>query len=221
MRSAAWTLLVLVVCRASWLATPVAAQTLILDQPPNQVSSGTSDFDCNVCQSGSLVIAEDFVLMETRSINEIAIWGGYVDDQVFNDNFTVQVFADNAGEPTTPPLVTQSGVPTARELTGLTVGFNGAMVDEYRFTLLLPSPLLLGPGTYWILIANDSTGQAGDFVWGFGTLDQGSGRAGSSVSVSGAVWFANPTNFSIRIPLGIFADGFESGTTNAWSATQR
>jgi hypothetical protein len=112
-------------------------------------------------------------------------------------------------------------VSSARAPTGLTVPFSGSPVDEYRFTLRLSAPVTLAAGIYWIAIANDSTGQEGDFVLEFGAVDLDHGRAGSAVSTTGAVWFANVTNFGLQIPdVLLFIDGFEAGDTLAWSAVQ-
>lgn len=93
-------------------------------------------------------------------------------------------------------------------------------MDEYRFLLRLPSPPPLAAGTYWIEIADDSSGQTGELVWGYGTVDPVAGRDGAALSVSGAVWFPTPADFNLRIPTALFVDGFESGDTIAWSAVQ-
>jgi hypothetical protein len=201
-----------------WMAAgDPRAQAQLLDQPPTRTSSGCSDFDCTYHDS-SLVIAEDFVLEDERTILEMTIWGGYVDDQAFDDDFLVQIFSDDSGLPDTPPIFSEFGVATRRTPTGFTVGFSGTQVDEYVFTLRLSAPLTLPAGTYWMEIANDSTGQAGDFVWAFGSLDPEHGRAGSAVSTVGTLWFQNSTNWCLRIPEVLFADGFESGDKAAWSA---
>lgn len=214
-----WMVLALLAASAAGPVEPLAAQSL--DQPPTRASSGVSDLDCGFCQNGSMVIAEDLVLTEPGWIAELTIWGGYVDDLVYDDHFTVRILADGAGDlPATPALFAWTGVPAIREATGLTVPFNGSPVEEYRLTLRLPSPPLLTAGTYWMLIANDSTGQDGEFVWGYGTLDAVNGRAGAALSVSGAVWFASPTHFNLRVPFVPFADGFESGDTGSWTSTQ-
>jgi hypothetical protein len=210
---------VVTACLLGIPASRAAAQAL--DQQPTRESSGVSDLDCDFCQNGSLVIAENVVFTEPGWIAELTIWGGYVDDLGYDDLFTVQIFADTAGGlPATPALVAYTGLPATREATGLTVPFSGSPVDEYRFILDLPAPPLLPTGTYWIEIANDSTGQTGEFVWGYGALDSAHGRAGSALSVSGAVWFPTPTHFNLQIPSVLFADGFESGDPGAWTTSQ-
>lgn len=205
---------------AAALATPLAAQPLLLDQPATQESSVVSDLGCGFCQNGSQVVAEDVVLAAPGWIDTILVRGGYVDDEVYDDRFRVQIYADSAGLPGLPALYAYSGLPAFRQATGLPVPFSGSPLAEHRYAIELPAPAALAAGTYWIEIANDSTGQIGEWVLGYGTLDPVSGRAGCALSINGSVWFASPANLNLRIPFVLFADGFESGGTTSWSATQ-
>lgn len=212
------TLLLLVGGQLS-LAVDLTAQTTVLDQQPTHTSSGNSELDCDGC--GSLVVAEDFVLTTTQSLAEVTLWGGYENDQVYTDAFKVEVIADDMGSPSASPLFARVGMTAQRVATGQTFGFSGSTVNEYRFTLRFSDPPLLAPGVYWIAIANDSTGQTGDFVWAFGSLDSVNGRSGSAVSSSGSgsTWFTNVTDWALLVPSTVFVDGFESGNTSAWSSS--
>ena len=205
---------------AAW-AVGVAPQARcqLLDQPPTRASSGTSDLDCGVCASGSLAFAEDLVLASAGTLSDLRVWGGYIDDEVYDDRFRVRIFLDSAGLPSPPALFEWTDVPVERTATGLTVPFSGVPVDEYRYDLTLPQSVALPAATYWLEVANDSTGQTGDWVWGYGTLDAVRGRAGAASSVSGAVWFQTPAHFSVRAQVVVLTDGFESGDTTAWTTT--
>lgn len=117
------------------------------------------------------------MLGSAQTVNQIIFWGGYYpgNTPLAVDDFTVNIYHDNAGVPGTS-VYSQSGVvPTDRTDTG--VDLFG--VDEYLFTLNLPNPPTLAAGTYWVEIFNNTSSIADDFFWETGTLDAVNGIQGS------------------------------------------
>ena len=159
-----------------------------LTQAPNQSNGIFSDPGCSLCFSGQQSIADNFVLGSSLKVNRIVLWGGYYpgNTPLAVDDFTVIIYRDNAGVPGTVVYNRDGIVSTERTDTG--VDLFG--VDEYRFTLDLPNPSTLSPGTYWVEIFNDTTAITDDFFWETGTLDAANGIAGSvwATVVPGANW---------------------------------
>lgn len=195
------TLLTLVFALAFTFAQVAGAQTILIDQQPNQINGLMNDFDCDICGTGQQSIAEDFVLAATETIGQIVIWGGYFPTNVplVTDNYTVIFHADAAGIPGAVVAPAETNVPTTRVDTGTDL-FG---VDEYQFTLTLANPVTLTPGTYWVEIYNDSTGSAETVFWETGTLDPvngiDDGAASFSTPGAGAGWFNSGANMSLQL----------------------
>jgi hypothetical protein len=62
-------------------------------------------------------------------------------------------------------------------------------VDEYKVTILLPAPVVLADGTYWVEIFNNA-GAGDNWFWEFGNLDAVNGifNYAFSFTTPGAVW---------------------------------
>lgn len=153
----------------------VAAQTTLLSQPPNRTDAHLSDAKLNSMimwpTPTGVCAAENFVLPSTSTIARIRIWGVYSPGggAPATDSLTVTLHGDAAGLPGAV-LSTQSGVPASRRPTGEAVGG----LAEYVYSLPL-DPVARPPGSYWIEVCNDTTGNAPSFFWEFGTVDPARG----------------------------------------------
>jgi len=169
------------------------AQTVILNQAPDQVNGYVSDFDAP--QS----IADNFVVSSTANVTQIRIWGfyAYTGTAPATDNFTVIFHADSAGLPGTS-ISTQTNVPVIRQVTGGTViGYT-----EYVYTLTLATPVNLSPGTYWVEIYDDTSADTDDnFYWELGTVDSTNGIPNSALATTtpGSGWITAQVDFAIEI----------------------
>jgi hypothetical protein len=99
--------------------------------------------------------AEDFVLGANSEITKANWSGAYINNTAPTDNFTVQIYGDNGGEPGASPIALLTGS-LLRTDTGTQI--IGREVFDYSLTL--SSPLALGPGTYYFdpidSVANDA-----------------------------------------------------------------
>ncbi len=166
---------------------PALSQTTVLSQVPNHMDNVRSDAQpfLPFVPSGDSV-ADNFILSSEKEINQIKIWGVYAygNTAPAADNFTVIVHSDSVGLPGNV-LSTQHNVPVTRQLTGGTSG----VFTEYVYTLRL-NPVMLGAGTYWVEIYNDTPGSPDDFYWEFGILDPLKGIAGAAEALTapGSNW---------------------------------
>ncbi len=172
------------------------AQTVILNQPPNQTDAIASDPD--IPDS----VAENFNLSSAATIAQIKIWGIYFRTNTpGTDNFTVIFHADSPGHMPGDVISTQHNVPAARRMTG------GPDVigryREYQYTLNLTTPVTLAPGTYWVEIFNDVTGTGDLFYWEFGTLDAARGIPGIAffVTVPGSSFWMSENAYDLAIEM--------------------
>ncbi len=164
------------------------AQTVILNQPPDQL--GYNGADPAIPET----LAENFILTSPAVITQIRIWGVYIGTNPI-DNFSVIFHSDAAGRPGTA-ISTENNVPVSRNTTGLLV-FG---LTEYVYTLTLSSPVSLTPGTYWVEIYN-SPGPDATFFWESGTLDGVNGISGSAGShtVPAGTWYSDSGDLAIII----------------------
>ncbi len=71
----------------------------------------------------------------------------------------------------------------------------GVVVVEYEYTIDLADNKVLGPGTYWVGITNDTSGSTESWFWETGDLDPGLGvlgQAWNTASTNGP-WNSDPT----------------------------
>ncbi len=159
---------------------PALTQTAILSQSPNHVDSHVSDAKLQslplLPNPTGVCVADNFILSSERTITQIRIWGIYFPGGIAPaiDNFTVVIHSDTAGLPGTA-LSTQHNVPATRQLTGENVGG----ITEHVYTLML-NPVILDPGTYWVEVCNDTTGNPASFFWEFGVVDPIHGIPGAA-----------------------------------------
>jgi hypothetical protein len=187
----------------------VFAQTVILNQPPNQQEASPSDPDFN--QS----LAENFVVNSTANIIQIRIWGCYASSNIVpaTDNFTVIFHADSSGSPGAA-ISTQNNVPVVRQATGGNVAI---IYTEYLYTLTLATPVTLTPGTYWVEIYNNSTGDF--FAWEKGNIDPTNGlpNLAWAETVPGSDWHpTDPSNLAIEIIKESATEATPVPTLNEW-----
>lgn len=182
------------------LPTPAAAQSDdeteapsspygFLTQAPDLVDGVLSDADCDACQGGVQVAAENFVWFS--NVCWIDFWGGYLPGSAPpQDSFTV-VFHDDAGGLPGPVVATYAGLRGHRSATGRTV----LGVDEYHYFLELdPAVWLDGSVDHWVEIYNDTPGSSESFFWETGDLDPNTGLPGHAVAseAPGSAWLPVP-----------------------------
>jgi hypothetical protein len=187
----------------------VFAQTVILNQVPNQVGEWGSD------PGDQQSLADNFIVSSTAKVTQIRIWGAYgrTNTAPATDNFTVIFHADSAGLPGAT-ISTQNNVPVVRQATGGTVvGFT-----EYVYTLTLATPVIFTPGTYWVEIYNETASVTDNFGWETGTVDPTNGIPNSafSLTVPGSSWQPIGAAAPIDLAIEITKETVAVPTMNEW-----
>ena len=146
----------------SGLNTCSTGSDVRLIQPPSTTSTLWSDSGCQDCTTGVTVRADNFELDAPTQITEAVVWGSYTPTgiPVAQDIFTLRVYADNAGAPGSL-VFSESNVSSQRIATG-----QWYFRDIYKHTLTPTVPILLGPGTWWLEVANDTSVSSTD-QWGW------------------------------------------------------
>jgi len=153
--------------------------------PPTHGNGFYSDADDS--GNGVYVWAARVDLLVPKTITQIRMWGGYYP---YNtppvDKFTLVVHADDPNVPGSPgPVLSmETNVSATRATTGYTI----AGVDEYEFLLTPSAPVSLAPGTYWIEIFNDTTGDDDTFFWSTSEYTLGFLNAGYANEAPGMYW---------------------------------
>ncbi|MEM0896146.1 MAG: hypothetical protein AAGJ79_04605 [Verrucomicrobiota bacterium] len=161
--------------------------------------------------AGSNFTAAQFTVTDFVLIEELVFEGHYLFSTpevpiVDVDDFTVGFFPNGTGAPidpfnpapVTPEIILQVITPLRTD-TGINVSsaFSDPY-DIYRYEALLPVPVALVPGTYWVAIAND-TSSFGDFVnwtWNFQP-----GASLNGINTSGANIQGPYFNFGFGTPI--------------------
>ncbi len=198
-----------------------------LDTTPPFVAP--SDFDCDNCSGTSQALTDNFKINVGGTLTQLTFHGAYSTNVAFNDNFEIKIWQDQFWTPGIEgvPGAVVATLPnnTVRNATGQNVsGFNA-----YRYQVNLNQHL--PRGKYWITVVNNSAAAGGsvDWLWLVGNSDTASrsiqGIAfNPSFAEGGPHWGPNPNDdLSLELqitpdPVSIFADGFESGNTSAWSS---
>jgi len=146
---------------------PKVNGTVLLDQQPNQSNGIFSDASCDLC-AGAQVLAENFALEDTATLEQVVFWTGYYpyDTPIDPDAIRVLIHQDAAGLPGTV-VYDESNVAYTRAQTGVIL-FG---VHEWLHTLTLGTPAVLPAGTYWIEIYNDTGWGTDDMFWEAGNAD--------------------------------------------------
>jgi hypothetical protein len=157
-------LIVLLSAVASLIALPAAADVIYNNGVPDLAAAYASDFDNS--DIGFLYeTADDFVLGGTVTLQDIHWWGVYgSDDSPETDDFTIRIFADDAGQPDAVALLEYTGLTVDRDPAGSLNGF----LDLYEYSVDVSPVVLQGGTTYWISIIND-TADDDDDTWYWAT----------------------------------------------------
>ena len=182
------------------LATPLAAQSPLLNQPPiipgpNYTFSGSGSF--------AQVLAEDFTVGAGASgLSTVRVWGVYYQSNTpANDLFTVNLYAEVGGVPAGPALQSWTSPSSTRTAAGFTAGsFNP--YDVYEYAIDLGAGVSLAPGSYLIEVYNQPAN--GD-IWAIvnGTPDPVAGTPGFAFSGSlpAATWFRSTSTYDLAFVL--------------------
>lgn len=136
------------------------APEVLLSQPPNHRSSGNlSDADPHPALGVNL-LAENFQVLRHKSLRSLRVWGGYTGNSVVPDNFTVIIHENDGGLPGTV-MSQQTGLSVTRTPTGRRF----QNLDEYRYEILLNTPVDLPPGIYLVQLFNNTAGSTTTWVW--------------------------------------------------------
>ena len=195
-------------------APDASGAAILIDQQPNGYGGIVSDAHCDYfCGLGAQVIADDFALAGAETINQIVFWGEYFpyDIPLATDDFTVIIHSDDNGKPGAA-ISTQTSVPSTRAQTGQ-IRFG---VHQYIFRLTL-TPVVLGPGIYWVEIFNNTALGIGDFLWETGNFDPVGGAydlIGFDDQAPGVDWNTSRDNMSLLISSGIQDDLAVTKTVN-------
>ena len=128
-------------------------------QEGNSSSGNISDADPHP-SIGVNLVAEDFRLLRDQTLHVLRFRGGYTGNTPVPDHFTAEFRADQGGLPGSlveirSPAVTVR-TPTGRQFLHL---------DEFDYTLTLVPPVSLPPGSYYLVLYNNTTGHATSWVW--------------------------------------------------------
>jgi uncharacterized repeat protein (TIGR01451 family) len=140
---------------------------ILLDQAPNLETGIFIDASCDIC-AGPQVLADNFALEATASLEQIVFWTGYypTDTPIDPDHIRILIHQDAAGLPGAV-VYDESDVAYTRVQTGVIL-FG---VHEWMHTLTLNTPASLPAGSYWLEIFNDTGFGTDDFFWETGDLD--------------------------------------------------
>ena len=154
------------------LLSPIGAQAdIIYDNggPDVPGRSGASDLDFFGIFSE---MVDDFTLPSTVPVTGINWWGAYTpNDQVGSvpDDFTIRIFDDLFAVVANVNVGTVSRVDTGLD------NFLDLSIFAYEATF---SPLVLGPGMYWLSIVNNTVGDLGNERWSWQSTENITGSSG-------------------------------------------
>jgi len=156
-----------------------------LNQYSTTTGGAASDLACEDCSSGVQVMADQFVLSGGSSVVGLRWRGAYApaDDASIHDRFFIEIRPDNGGEPGAAPVATLG--PFEADLKLDTGDTFPSSRREFEYTHMLPNPVALGAGTYWVLIYNDTQTSPDFWNWSIAPTDPVSGIPGRALSSTG------------------------------------
>ena len=162
-----------------------AQATVIYDNQASVDNGIGSDADA------SSFVADDFVLQPgATTITGIEWTGTYWNADTptaTTDNFTIQIFADNSGQPGAPLYILPIGSP-GRTDTGIDIFIFQTTRNLYSYLAPI-TPLTLTPGvTYWLSIVNNTSADTND-NWDW-SIDTSGGNAAAHSAF--APWNTTP-----------------------------
>lgn len=159
-----------------------------LNQYPNNIIAWASDADCDVCSTGMHYMADQLQPSSAISITGFEWWGLYGDDNAaIHDQFTIEIRADNGGQPGAAPILGWTNVPPDTKLdTGTNIGGNRI----FRYTFDIGGSAMIPAGDYWVLIYNNTTESTDGWYWvsGWPDLVQGQLFAARSDTSPNGPW---------------------------------
>lgn len=127
------------------------------------------------------LIADDFSIAANDTALSVSWQGGYAFDNTAPavDDFEIRFYADAAGEPGALLQTFSVGNAVSRTVVGLLGTFT-----EYGYTANLGAGFDIAAGTtYWLMIANDTTGDADNWYW---SVQVGTGNVHLSLDDGGS-----------------------------------
>jgi hypothetical protein len=145
------------------LATYPSRGAIIFDTGPFTADGGSmaSDFSTSTNLPSPVQRAADFVLQNASQITRVSWWGDYVPGNTppGQDDFTLRIFTDASGTPSSSPLLQFS----LGDLGRLDTGIDSFGFRVYAYSALLASPAILSGGTtYWLSIVNNTASDTDD-----------------------------------------------------------
>ncbi len=116
-------------------------------------------------------IADDFTLSSgANTITDVHWWGGYaLSNTPSADDFTIRIFPDASGAPTTTPAYTFAIGAAGRTATGDTITPVNRSFDVFEYSTTITATTLAAGTTFWLSIVNDTPPPAGgtndDWLW--------------------------------------------------------
>ncbi|MFQ5490441.1 MAG: M4 family metallopeptidase [Phycisphaerae bacterium] len=159
---------------------PAEPESLFLRRPA-LVDSRQSDADRRVTEQ-VYIVGDDFTVAAPKTLEAVRIWGGYVVTNAVNvvDDFTLSIHTDNAGLPGTT-LYSEQSIAVTRRQTHNTVGTSTASFSEWEFILTPASPIELQPGSYFLVVVNQTFAFDDIFVWEAGPTGPTAGHVFDTV----------------------------------------
>ncbi|HSG38734.1 MAG TPA: hypothetical protein VLE27_03765, partial [Thermoanaerobaculia bacterium] len=159
-------------------------------------------------------VAENFRLSETKKVSCLEVLGYHwpSNDPPPASVFDVVIYGVANGGVPGAVLHESRGIEARRQKTG-TVSFG---LEEWRFTIELPSPVELAAGDFFAELSG-AAATGGSFCWIGGEKDLVAGLNGMAFRNIGS-WSLGTWDLAFKVfEAGIFVDGFESGTMEEWS----
>lgn len=193
-----------------------------VSQPQSTGGQFYSDQDCDACGGSIQIMADNFRVYETATVEGVRFWGGYSNGVTSSpDQFTLKILANDGGAPGLPGAVVATYGPLAGTRTEIGP-------DQYEYVINVTETLV--PGDYWLEIYNNTSDTTESWYWNAAALDPQSGLPGGTYSDELSmpeVWNYTTSFDALNFELicgpsladPVFDDDFESGDTSAWSLT--
>jgi hypothetical protein len=144
------------------IASPSVMASIVFD---NGAANGSRGFWSDLDQGQEM--ADNFVLgAGDHTITDVSWSGSYYSSNVpvATDAFTIRIFADSLGLPTTVPLLSFNvGNAVNRVDSGINDGYLG--LDIYNYSASITATTLTAGTTYWLSIVNNTAGNTVNWLW--------------------------------------------------------
>lgn len=172
----------------------------------------------NAIGISSYVSASDFTLVSEETFSALEIWIWTQNDSDFSGTLSWAIYDDDSGQPGTTLLGT--GVDTATRVVATGEGGDPYEIRELRASM--GRSMTLPAGTYWLALHEGEWGSANDgseAYWGLASSLVGNGSVSRIDPPSPGPWVSNGSMDLAFILYNeqLFASGFDTATTCAWS----